>query len=233
MAFIFCNGIFHGGVFAWLGLLIASRYHLEDIGIGIVLAGYGLPDLLFGGIIGGWGDRYGRRYVVPLGFLWAGICAFLLAFPISRFLAALIVTALSIGFEATHPLMSTIATSLDPRHRGQITGLATFIKFLGMGVGALIFRHLIGLSFRTALMVFATIEILVGLAAIYGFRKEDNRVTKILVERINSDRNLLINTTSNDEKIYSRIAIMSASTTAAIAKELLTKIRMSLSKLLE
>ena len=178
MAFIFCNGIFHGGVFAWLGLLIASRYHLEDLGIGIVLAGYGLPDLLFGGIIGGWGDRYGRRYVVPLGFLWASICSFLLALPISRFLAALIITALSIGFEATHPLMSSIATSLDPGHRGQITGLATFTKFLGMGVGALIFRSLIGLSFRTALIVFATIEILVGLAAIFGLRKEDSKKSR-------------------------------------------------------
>jgi hypothetical protein len=129
--------------------------------------------------------------------------------------------------------MSSIATSLDPRHRGQATGLATFTKFLGMGVGALIFRRLIGLTFRTALMVFATTEILVGLAAIYGFRKEDNRMTKILVERVNSDRDLLISTTSNDEKIYARIAIMSARTTVAIAKGLLTKIRRSLSKLLE
>ncbi|HWO32434.1 MAG TPA: MFS transporter, partial [Candidatus Acidoferrum sp.] len=59
MAFIFCNGVFHGGIFAWLGLIIASRYHLSDVGIGIVLVGYGLPDLLFGGIIGGWGDSYG------------------------------------------------------------------------------------------------------------------------------------------------------------------------------
>jgi predicted MFS family arabinose efflux permease len=181
IAFIFCNGIFHGGVFAWLGLLIASRYHLEDLGIGTVLAGYGLPDLLFGGIIGGWGDRYGRRYVVPLGFLWAGICAFLLALPISRFLATLIITALSLGFEATHPLMSSIATSLDPKHRGQITGLATFTKFLGMGVGALIFERLIGLSFRTALIIFATVETLVGVAALYGFRKESLPIKGALV----------------------------------------------------
>jgi membrane protein implicated in regulation of membrane protease activity len=71
--------------------------------------------------------------------------------------------------------MSSIATSLDPGHRGQITGLATFTKFLGMGVGALIFQRLIGLSFRTALIVFATIEILAGLAAIYGLRKEGSR----------------------------------------------------------
>ncbi len=171
MAFIFCNGAFHGGIFAWLSVLMASRYRLDDLGIGIMLAGYGLPDLLFGGIIGG-GDSYGRRYVVPLGFLWAGICALFLGLPVSRFLAALIIAALSAGLEATHPLMSSIATSLDPRYRGQITGVATFTKFFGMGVGALVFQHLIGLSFSRALVVFGMSEVLVGLAAIYAFRDE-------------------------------------------------------------
>jgi predicted MFS family arabinose efflux permease len=175
VAFIFCNGVFHGGVFAWLGLLVATRYHLGDVGIGIMLIGYGLPDLLFGGVVGGWADKYGRRYVVPSGFLWASSCAFLLALPISRLAAGLVITALSVGFEATHPLMSSIATSLDPRHRGQITGLATFTKFLGMAAGSLIFQHLIGFSFRTALIVFATMEVIAGIAAIYGFRKEGSR----------------------------------------------------------
>ena len=172
MIFIFCNAIFHGGIFAWLGLLIASRYHLGDVGIGFVLAGYGLPDLFFGGIIGGWGDRYGRRYVVPLGFLWAGFCVLFLGLPISSLEAALAVAALSVGFEATHPLLSSIATSLDPGYRGQITGLATFAKFLGMAVGALIFERLMRMSLNTALIVFATSELLVGLAAIHAFRGE-------------------------------------------------------------
>jgi len=80
--------------------------------------------------------------------------------------------ALSEGFEATHPLMSSIATSLDPRHRGQGTGLATFTKFLGMGVGALVFEHLIAVSFSGALISFGLSEILVGLAAVYAFRDE-------------------------------------------------------------
>jgi predicted MFS family arabinose efflux permease len=172
MVFIFCNAVFQGGVFAWLGLLIANRYHLGAVGIGIVLLGYGLPDLLFGGIIGGWADRYGRRYVVPLGFLWAGVCALFLALPVSSFLAALVITALSLGFEATHPALSSITTSLDPGYRGQITGLATFAKFLGMGVGALVFERLMHISFSTALIVFALFQILVGLAAIYAFRGE-------------------------------------------------------------
>jgi len=141
--FIFCNGAFHGGIFAWLGLLLTRRYHLHDAGIGLALAGYGLPGIFFGTMIGRWGDRYGRRYVVPLGFFGAAGCAFLLLPHSSRFVAALAITALFVGFDATHPLMSSITTSLDPKHRGQITGFATFANFIGMGAGALFFQHLI------------------------------------------------------------------------------------------
>jgi predicted MFS family arabinose efflux permease len=172
LGFIFANGAFHGGIFAWLGLLLASRYHLGEVGIGLVLAGYGLPDLLFGLVIGSWGDRYGRRYVVPMGFFWASICAFLLALHGTPLISALIITALSIGFDATHPLMSSITTSLDPRHRGQITGLATFSKFVGMAIGALVFRRLMVPHFSIALVCFASVEFGVGVLALYAFRAE-------------------------------------------------------------
>jgi predicted MFS family arabinose efflux permease len=172
MAFIFCNGAFHGGIFAWLGLLLTSRYHLHDTGIGLALAGYGLPGIFFGTMIGRLGDRYGRRYIVPFGFLWAAGCAFLLLPHSPRFVAALVITALSVGFDATHPLMSSITTSLDPGHRGQITGLASFANFFGMGAGALCFQHLITFGFGTALTVFASAQTLLGFAALYTFREE-------------------------------------------------------------
>jgi MFS family permease len=172
LAFIFANGAFHGGIFAWLGVLLANRYHLGEIGIGLVLAGYGLPDLLLGFLIGSWGDRYGRRYVVPTGFFWASICAFLLALHSTPLISALIITALSIGFDATHPLMSSITTSLDPKHRGQITGLATFSNFVGMAAGALLFHRLMVPHFSAALVSFACVEFGVGILALFAFRME-------------------------------------------------------------
>lgn len=172
LAFIFANGAFHGGIFAWLGVLLASRYHLGEIGIGLVLVGYGMPDILLGLVIGSWGDRYGRRYVVPMGFFWAALCALLLAPPSTPLFSALSIAALSIGFDATHPLMSSIITSLDPKHRGQITGLATFANFLGMAIGALLFRFLMMTSFSNALIDFAGMEFVVGLLAVCAFRSE-------------------------------------------------------------
>jgi MFS family permease len=172
LTFIIVNSAFHGGIFAWLGVLLASRYHLGDIGIGLVLMGYGLPDLLFGTVIGSWGDRYGRRYVVPIGFICASICAFLLALHTTPLISALIITALSIGFDATHPIMSSITTSLAPNHRGQITGLATFANFSGMAIGALGFRHLMMPDLGAALVSFACVELGVGVLAFYTFRSE-------------------------------------------------------------
>jgi MFS family permease len=54
----------------------------------------------------------------------------------------------------------------------QITGLATFAKFLGMAVGSLVFERVMHISFGTALIAFAMFQILAGLAAIYAFRGE-------------------------------------------------------------
>ena len=172
LALIFANGAFHGGIFAWLGVLLASRYHLDEMGIGLVLLGYGIPGLFFGVVIGSWGDQYGRRYVVPSGFFLASICALLLATRSTPLISALIIAALSVGFAATHPLMSSITTSLDPKHRGQITGLATFANFIGMAMGALVFRHLMVPHFSTALVCFACAEFCFGVLALYAFRTE-------------------------------------------------------------
>ena len=61
---------------------------------------------------------------------------------------------------------------MDPKHRGQITGLATFANFLGMGAGALCFQHLVEFGFNTALALFAAAQTLLGFAALYGFRGE-------------------------------------------------------------
>ena len=42
-AFVLWNGIFHSGVFTWLGLYFAQRYGLGEVGIGLAILGYGIP----------------------------------------------------------------------------------------------------------------------------------------------------------------------------------------------
>ena len=58
-----------------------------------------------------------------------------------------------------------------------------------------------------------------------GDVESDNRMTKALVDRVNADRDLLISTTSNGEKLFARICIMSARSTRAIVEELLGRIQ--------
>ena len=172
LAFILANGIFHGGIFAWLGVLLAERFRLGGTALCLTFIGYGIPDLILGALIGGWADRYGRRYVVPGGFFWAAACAGLIAFSTTRWMATLFIAALSIGFDATHPLMSSITTSIDPKHRGQVTGMTTFANFFGMAIGALVFRRLLFFGFTLALVMFAGLEAVFGIAACFCFRTE-------------------------------------------------------------
>jgi len=72
-SYVFLNSIFHSGVYTWLGLYFVRRYSLGEIGIGLALLGYGVPGFLFGPIIGRAADRYGRRWMVPMGLGIAAI----------------------------------------------------------------------------------------------------------------------------------------------------------------
>ena len=173
LCFITANGMFHGGVFSWLGVYLARTFHLGQAGIGLTLIGYGVPGLLLGARIGSWADTYGRRYVIPAGFVWAGCSVAALAFATKILIVFLAIAALSVGFDATHPMMSSITTSLDPRHRGQVTGMTTFANFMGMAVGSLAFGHALKFGFFEAFLGFALLELILGCVATFAFHNEE------------------------------------------------------------
>lgn len=171
--YIFFNGMFHSGVFAWLGSYLFARYRLSDPGIGIALLGYGIPGLLLGPAIGRAADRFGRRAIIPTGLLLSALSAALLILPIPLWLAACVCTLLSLGLDMSHPLLAGIITTLDPARRGQAMGLNAFILFTGFGLGSLAFQSLLtGDNFTPPLATFSTILFLLGLLAIPLFRAE-------------------------------------------------------------
>jgi predicted MFS family arabinose efflux permease len=169
---ILLNGIFHSGIFTWLGLYFSRRYGLGDRGIGLALLGYGIPGLLLGPMIGHVADRIGRRIIIPAGLLLAAACAFALIPSSPIAVAAVVVTLLSFGFDMTHPPLAGIITSLNPTRRGQAMGLNAFVLFTGFGLGSLIFQLLLRGGFNQALMVFAVAQAIAGIAAIWLFRPE-------------------------------------------------------------
>jgi predicted MFS family arabinose efflux permease len=171
-AFIFLNGVFHSGVFSWLGLYFSQRFGLGEIGIGLALLGYGIPGLLLGPAIGHLADRAGRRTIIPVGMCLAALCAAALIPRAPLAWAAVVITFLSLGFDMSHPLLAGIITSLHPKRRGAAMGMNAFVLFTGFGLGSLIFQELLRSTFDVALSAFAVVQLAAGLVAMKIFRYE-------------------------------------------------------------
>ena len=172
--YVLLNAIFHSGVYTWLGLYFAQRYGLGEIGIGLAILGYGTPGFLFGPLIGRAADRWGRFRLLPAGLAVGGASAAALALHLPVIAAAWLVTALSLGYAMTQPLLAGIVTDLGP-NRGQAVGLNAFVLFSGFGVGSLIFARALGLGLGEALVLFGAVELLAAAGAVPLFRSEIHR----------------------------------------------------------
>ena len=111
--YVFWNAIFHSGVYTWLGLYFNRRYGLSDFGIGLALLGYGIPGFLLGPLVGRAADRWGRRWLIPAGIAIAALAAAVLICNLPIVVATLAITALSLGYDMTQPLLAGIVTSLE------------------------------------------------------------------------------------------------------------------------
>lgn len=171
-AYVFVNAVFHSGTFTWLGLYFARRYGLGEIGIGLALLGYGIPGFFLGPAIGRAADRWGRRWLIPAGLAVAGIAALILAPEIPLLAAAVLVTALSLGYDMTQPLLAGIVTRLGGPRAGQAMGLNVFLLFIGFGLGSLVFGALVEVGFATAFLLFGSVQLLAALFAVGLFRDE-------------------------------------------------------------
>lgn len=182
--YVFLNGIFHSGVFTWLGLYFAQRYGLGEARIGLALLGYGVPGFLLGPVIGRAADRWGRRWLIPAGLALAAAAALLLAVPdLPLALATAAVVTLSLGYDLTQPLLAGIVTRLGTElgggRGGQAMGLNVFLLFTGSGLGSLLFGALAAESGLTvALITFGATVLLAALLAMPLFRNERLRQTR-------------------------------------------------------
>ena len=173
-AYVFLNAVFHSGVFTWLGVYFSRKYGLGDVGIGLALLGYGIPGFLLGPAIGRLADRYGRSRLIPIGLLIAGASAAALSLDMPVFVAPIMVTLLSLGYDMTQPLLAGIVTDLGP-NRGQAMGLNVFTLFVGFGSGSLVFGAMLPRGIETALNLFGVGAILAGSLAAFLFRSETHR----------------------------------------------------------
>ena len=175
--YVLWNGIFHGGVFAWLGVYLAQRYSLGDVGIGLALLGYGIPGFLLGPTIGRAADRWGRRWLIPAGLAIASIAVAVLIPKIPLLMAPVAAATLSLGYDMTQPLLAGIVTDLDRKRVGQAMGLNVFALFVGFGLGSLLFGEALRLGYGIALAIFGGVQLLAALIAIPLFRFETAKQT--------------------------------------------------------
>lgn len=175
--YVFLNAIFHSGVYTWLGYYFTQRYGLGEFGIGLAIVGYGLPGIWLGPKIGKIADRYGRRWIIPAGLLVGGVSVLGLAPEIPIFVAVLLVTTLSVGFDMTQPLFAGIVTDLTEK-TGLAMGLNVFALFVGFGIGSLLFSGALQLGLGIALILFGGAAVVGALAAIPLFRTETHAASE-------------------------------------------------------
>tara|TARA_R110002124_G_C8970138_1_gene514989 strand:- start:7076 stop:8293 length:1218 start_codon:yes stop_codon:yes gene_type:complete len=174
--YVFWNGIFHSGIYTWLGVYFSQRYGLGEVGIGLAILGYGVPGLVLGSMIGRAADKWGRYRILVPGLGIAALAAALMATNVSLIMAAVAVTLISLGYDLTQPLFAGIVTELGGKKQGgQAMGLNVFALFTGFGLGSLFFGEIMRLGFNTALLIFTGIQIAVTLAAIPLFKTESSK----------------------------------------------------------
>ena len=171
--FVFWNGIFHSGIYTWLGFYFVQKYNLSEIGIGLAILGYGLPGLFFGSLIGRTADRRGRYPIILIGLAIAAVATASLALNISVLVAAVAVTFISLGYDLTQPLFAGIVTELGGKKQGgRAMGLNVFSLFIGFGIGSLIFGELLKLGLHWSLFIFSGIQLLFTIIAALIFKSE-------------------------------------------------------------
>lgn len=165
--YVFCNGLFHSGVFSWLGVYFTQRYHLHPGELGLAMMGYGIPGFLLGPVVGRLADRWGRRWLIRTGLFLAACCALLLTAPLPLIGATVVITALSAGFDLSHPLFSGMISALDPVRTAQAMALNTFGVFVGFGLGSLAFGALYAaMGMTVALTIFGCFQLVLAAASL-------------------------------------------------------------------
>lgn len=169
--YVLFNGMFHGGIFAWLAYFFYRNYGLDELQIGLALLGYGIPGLLLGPLLGKLADHYGRQRIIPLGLFLGALTVLPLSQNLNLAAACVLVALLSLGFDLSHPLFAAIVTTFSAQ-KGAATGLFAFFLFSGYGLGSLLLSLIINIGLESAFQVFGGCLLLAAICAIFVFRKE-------------------------------------------------------------
>lgn len=169
--YVLFNGMFHSGIFAWLGYFFYKNYGLNEFQIGLALLGYGIPGLLLGPLLGRLADRYGRNKIIPVGLSLSGVTVLLLSQNLSLAASHVLVALLSLGFDLSHPLFAAIVTTFSSK-KGIATGLFAFSLFVGYGVGSLVLSLIVNIGLDRAFQLYGIGILIAAVCSIVVFKNE-------------------------------------------------------------
>ncbi len=170
--YVLLNGIFHAGVFTWLGLYFEESFGLSGASIGFAIIGYGFPGFILGPFIGKLVDKKGRNKLLPIGLAISALSAIILSFNIPLYVATIAVILLSLGYDLTQPLLAGIITEIGKERTGQAMSLNVFMLFIGFGLGSYLFGLALQLSLLQALTIFSVVQATLSIMAIALFREK-------------------------------------------------------------
>lgn len=182
-SYVLLNGIFHAGVFTWLGLYFEKVFGLSGAAIGFAIMGYGLPGFILGPFIGKLADKKGRSKLLPIGLAISALCALILSLNIPLHIATIVVILLSLGYDLTQPLLAGIITQVGKERPGQAMSLNVFTLFIGFGLGSYLFGLALQLSLIQALIIFSIVQATLSIIAMPLFRGETKKksLSKVIV----------------------------------------------------
>jgi predicted MFS family arabinose efflux permease len=133
---VFIEGLFFFGSFAFLGAFLKDDYDLPYLGIGFILAGFGIGSLLYTRSVKWLVRHFGENGLMLYGGLVACGSYLLIALVPSWILFIPLNILMGLGYYMIHSTLQTKATELAPNARGTAVSLFAFSLFLGQGIGA-------------------------------------------------------------------------------------------------
>ncbi len=165
----------------FLPLYYENILNIQEIGF-LLAIGVGLPPVILSIPAGIFGDKYGRRNALILGFIFTIFGLSFLAFSNTFLLALLSVLILNIGFTFLLPTINTLVSDFArDKNYGDISGIAESIKDIGGIIGPLsagILFQTIG--FSKAYIIAAAISLITMISMIFLLKRKQILKSKTL-----------------------------------------------------
>ena len=165
---VFAEGLLILGSFSYAGVYASKALGLQTLGIGLLMAIFGVGVIGGSRLAGRLAERLGRPRLVSLGLASAASADLILAAAGSYLVAfAVAVLLLGLGFMFAHSSLLTMATGFAEKARGAAMSLIAFAFMVGGSAGTMLGgRIILGAGYRELYVGFGVALAVLGVVAL-------------------------------------------------------------------